>query len=278
MAQPGGRPRLTPTRPRCWAASPCMRASRSPCPDLRCRATRDSARSARGVGAGGRSCSSPTTAGIVRAPVKLAVQLGGRARGDLRLRLQDHSIGLPGETTSSQLGFRSAVPITVFWLLGHAEHREPPRRRRRPRRRRGRHRRHRLLLAAGRPAAGRATFSSPPPLPGPAQASCCSTSDPARVFMGDSGAHFLGVALGVISIVGVAKVAAAFALVVPVLALGAAHHRHRLGDSPPAPARGPRSPPPTGCTCTTACSPSASTHGRPVTSSMPRAVCSGRWG
>jgi UDP-GlcNAc:undecaprenyl-phosphate GlcNAc-1-phosphate transferase len=42
---------------------------------------------------------------------------------------------------------------------------------------------------------------------------------PARIFMGDSGSHFLGTALAVISIAGVAKVAAAFALAVPVLAL-----------------------------------------------------------
>ncbi|HYM67506.1 MAG TPA: MraY family glycosyltransferase [Patescibacteria group bacterium] len=42
---------------------------------------------------------------------------------------------------------------------------------------------------------------------------------PARIFMGDSGAHFLGVALAVISILGVAKVAVAFALAAPVLAL-----------------------------------------------------------
>ncbi|TAN32575.1 undecaprenyl/decaprenyl-phosphate alpha-N-acetylglucosaminyl 1-phosphate transferase [bacterium] len=42
---------------------------------------------------------------------------------------------------------------------------------------------------------------------------------PARIFMGDSGSHFLGMALGVISILGVAKVAVAFALAVPVLAL-----------------------------------------------------------
>lgn len=42
---------------------------------------------------------------------------------------------------------------------------------------------------------------------------------PARIFMGDSGAHFLGTALGVISIVGIAKVAVAFALAVPILAL-----------------------------------------------------------
>jgi UDP-GlcNAc:undecaprenyl-phosphate GlcNAc-1-phosphate transferase len=42
---------------------------------------------------------------------------------------------------------------------------------------------------------------------------------PAKIFMGDSGAHFLGLALGVISILGVAKVAVAFALAVPVLAL-----------------------------------------------------------
>jgi UDP-GlcNAc:undecaprenyl-phosphate GlcNAc-1-phosphate transferase len=42
---------------------------------------------------------------------------------------------------------------------------------------------------------------------------------PAKIFMGDSGAHFLGTALGVISILGVAKVAVAFALAVPVIAL-----------------------------------------------------------
>jgi len=42
---------------------------------------------------------------------------------------------------------------------------------------------------------------------------------PARSFMGDSGAHFLGTALGMISILGVAKVAVAFALAVPVIAL-----------------------------------------------------------
>lgn len=42
---------------------------------------------------------------------------------------------------------------------------------------------------------------------------------PARIFMGDSGAHFLGAAVGVISIIGVAKVAVAFALAVPILAL-----------------------------------------------------------
>jgi UDP-GlcNAc:undecaprenyl-phosphate/decaprenyl-phosphate GlcNAc-1-phosphate transferase len=42
---------------------------------------------------------------------------------------------------------------------------------------------------------------------------------PARIFMGDSGAHFLGTALGMISILGVSKVAVAFALAIPILAL-----------------------------------------------------------
>jgi UDP-GlcNAc:undecaprenyl-phosphate GlcNAc-1-phosphate transferase len=57
-----------------------------------------------------------------------------------------------------------------------------------------------------------------------ALAGCCAgflifNFYPARIFMGDSGAHFLGVALGMISILGVAKVAVAFALAAPVLAL-----------------------------------------------------------
>ena len=43
---------------------------------------------------------------------------------------------------------------------------------------------------------------------------------PARVFMGDTGAHFLGVALSVITIIGVAKVAVALSLLVPLIALG----------------------------------------------------------
>ena len=57
-----------------------------------------------------------------------------------------------------------------------------------------------------------------------ALAGCCAgfllfNFYPARIFMGDSGAHFLGIALGAISILGVAKVAVAFALAAPVLAL-----------------------------------------------------------
>lgn len=43
---------------------------------------------------------------------------------------------------------------------------------------------------------------------------------PARIFMGDSGSNFLGLALGLLSVAGVAKVTAAFALFIPVLALG----------------------------------------------------------
>jgi UDP-GlcNAc:undecaprenyl-phosphate GlcNAc-1-phosphate transferase len=42
---------------------------------------------------------------------------------------------------------------------------------------------------------------------------------PARIFMGDSGSHFLGITLGVLSIFGIAKGAVVFALVVPVAAL-----------------------------------------------------------
>jgi UDP-GlcNAc:undecaprenyl-phosphate GlcNAc-1-phosphate transferase len=42
---------------------------------------------------------------------------------------------------------------------------------------------------------------------------------PARIFMGDSGSQFLGLALALLSIVGVAKVAVAAALLMPLLAL-----------------------------------------------------------
>ncbi|HEY6537551.1 MAG TPA: MraY family glycosyltransferase [Candidatus Dormibacteraeota bacterium] len=42
---------------------------------------------------------------------------------------------------------------------------------------------------------------------------------PARIFMGDSGSHVLGMLVGIITIVGVAKVTVALAVFVPVLAL-----------------------------------------------------------
>jgi UDP-GlcNAc:undecaprenyl-phosphate GlcNAc-1-phosphate transferase len=43
--------------------------------------------------------------------------------------------------------------------------------------------------------------------------------DPARIFMGDSGAFSLGMALGLLSIIGVAKTPVVFALAIPLLAL-----------------------------------------------------------
>jgi UDP-GlcNAc:undecaprenyl-phosphate GlcNAc-1-phosphate transferase len=43
---------------------------------------------------------------------------------------------------------------------------------------------------------------------------------PARIFMGDSGAYFLGLALALLSVIGVAKVAIAAAVAVPVLSMG----------------------------------------------------------
>jgi UDP-GlcNAc:undecaprenyl-phosphate GlcNAc-1-phosphate transferase len=42
---------------------------------------------------------------------------------------------------------------------------------------------------------------------------------PARIFMGDSGSHFLGTALAIVTIVGVAKIAVALSLLVPLVAL-----------------------------------------------------------
>jgi UDP-GlcNAc:undecaprenyl-phosphate GlcNAc-1-phosphate transferase len=42
---------------------------------------------------------------------------------------------------------------------------------------------------------------------------------PARVFMGDAGSHFLGVALGAITILGVAKIVVGLSLLVPLIAL-----------------------------------------------------------
>ena len=43
---------------------------------------------------------------------------------------------------------------------------------------------------------------------------------PARSFMGDSGSHFLGVALAIMSVSGIAKVALALSMAIPILAMG----------------------------------------------------------
>ncbi len=43
---------------------------------------------------------------------------------------------------------------------------------------------------------------------------------PARLFMGDSGSHFLGVAVGTITVLGTAKVAVALTILVPLVTLG----------------------------------------------------------
>jgi UDP-GlcNAc:undecaprenyl-phosphate GlcNAc-1-phosphate transferase len=126
-------------------------------------------------------------------------------------------IGLPGNHVI-QLGTFVAIPVTVFWLLGMQNTVN-------------------FLdgvdgLAAGvvfivavtlMLAAGSRGQIDAVQL-GAALAGACAgfllfNFHPARVFMGDSGAHFLGAAVGVISILGVAKVEVAFALVVPVLVL-----------------------------------------------------------
>lgn len=69
---------------------------------------------------------------------------------------------------------------------------------------------------------------------------------PARVFMGDAGSHFLGVALGMLTILGVAKIVVGLSLLVPLIALGlpisdtafAIVRRRRAGRSPAAPDAG----------------------------------------
>lgn len=69
---------------------------------------------------------------------------------------------------------------------------------------------------------------------------------PARTFMGDTGSNFLGAALAAITIVGIAKIAAALSILVPLIALGlpisdtawAIVRRRRAGVSPATPDAG----------------------------------------
>ncbi len=69
---------------------------------------------------------------------------------------------------------------------------------------------------------------------------------PARTFMGDTGSNFLGAVLAAITIVGIAKIAAALSVLVPLIALGlpisdtawAIVRRRRAGVSPATPDAG----------------------------------------
>ena len=149
--------------------------------------------------------------------VKLAVQVGLSLVSVLVFSTKISYVGLPGGHLI-QFAAPIAIAVSVFWLVGMQNTVN-------------------FLdgadgLAAGvvaivavilMLAAGQQKQLEVVQLSG-ALAGCCVgfllfNFPPARIFMGDSGAHFLGVALGMISILGVAKVAVAFALAAPVVAL-----------------------------------------------------------
>lgn len=152
----------------------------------------------------------------MRPLVKLAVQVGLAVVAVVVFGIEIRFFSLPGGHLI-QLGLLMA-PVSVFWLVGMQNTVN-------------------FLdgadgLAAGviaivavilMLAAGALKQPEVVQLSG-ALAGCCAgflifNFHPARIFMGDSGAHFLGMALGMISILGVAKVAVAFALAAPVIAL-----------------------------------------------------------
>jgi UDP-GlcNAc:undecaprenyl-phosphate/decaprenyl-phosphate GlcNAc-1-phosphate transferase len=152
----------------------------------------------------------------VRAAIKFGLQMVVTLVAILVFGFKITSFGLPGGHVVD-LGLL-AIPITIFWLLGMQNTVN-------------------FLdgvdgLAAGvvfivavtlmLAAAGLKQVAAVE-LAGALAGTCAGflifNFHPARIFMGDSGAHFLGAALGVVAILGVAKVAVAFALVVPVLAL-----------------------------------------------------------
>ena len=178
----------------------------------------------------------------MRPLVKLAIQVGLALVAVVAFGNQIKFFSLPGDHIV-YLGLL-VIPVSVFWLVGMQNTVN-------------------FLdgadgLAAGvvaivalilMLAAGQLKLLEEVQLGG-ALAGCCAgfllfNFPPARIFMGDSGAHFLGIALGMISILGVAKVAVAFALAAPVLTLAlpiidtgwAILRRQRVGRSVAAPDR-----------------------------------------
>jgi UDP-GlcNAc:undecaprenyl-phosphate/decaprenyl-phosphate GlcNAc-1-phosphate transferase len=153
----------------------------------------------------------------VRPLIKLGLQVLVAVLAVVAFRFEIGFVGLPGGHVL-QLGLLAA-PITIFWLLGMQNTVN-------------------FLdgvdgLAAGvifivsivlMLAAAGLRQMQVVELGGALAGTCAGflifNWHPARIFMGDSGSHFLGVAIGVIAILGLAKVAVAFALAVPILALG----------------------------------------------------------
>src|SRR5487761_983673 len=158
----------------------------------------------------------------VRAAIKVGMQLLVALAAIVVFGFKIASFGLPGEQLV-QLGWL-AIPITVFWLVGMQNTVN-------------------LLDGVDGLAAGGLRQVAYVQLAAALAGTCAGflifNFHPARIFMGDSGAHFLGAALALVSIVGVARVAVAFALVVPVLALAlpigdtawAIYRRRRQGTS-----------------------------------------------
>ena len=168
--------------------------------------------------------------------VKLGVQIGLAVLATVVFAIEIKFVSLPGGHII-QLGWLMA-PVTIFWLVGMQNTVN-------------------LLdgadgLAAGviaivamilMLAAGQLKQIEVVQLAGALAGVCVGflvfNFPPARIFMGDSGSHFLGLALGLISVLGVAKVAVAFALAAPVLALAvpiadtawAILRRRRRGES-----------------------------------------------
>jgi UDP-GlcNAc:undecaprenyl-phosphate GlcNAc-1-phosphate transferase len=149
--------------------------------------------------------------------VKLAIELGVGLLAVFAFGLNITFFSLPGNHTI-QLGLFS-YPLTLFWLLGMQNTIN-------------------LLdgvdgLAAGVVAIVAGILAAAAISKGndenvvilsAALAGACLgflifNFHPAKVFMGDSGSHFLGLAVALLSIVGVAKVAVGFALAVPLIAL-----------------------------------------------------------
>ena len=149
--------------------------------------------------------------------VKIAIQLGLGLLAVLVFGLNITFFSLPGNHTI-QLGLLS-YPLTLFWLLGMQNTIN-------------------LLdgvdgLAAGVVAIVAGILAAAAISKGndenvvilsAALAGACLgflifNFHPAKVFMGDSGSSFLGLALGLLSVIGVAKVAVGFALAVPLIAL-----------------------------------------------------------
>ena len=161
--------------------------------------------------------------------IKLFVAMPLRSRNSPRQRNSRAGVRDLHRTDAS--GYALDAALTVFWVVGHHRILQHPRSHGRPVRGRRRHGLHLLRDDRATSTARRSSPRSPPPFLAARPASCAGISSPAKIFMGDGGAMFLGFLMATLGLkLRLEHAKSISGWLVPVLILGVHNLRHDARD------------------------------------------------